>query len=89
MNTEELDSITANIYADPMHYEDPQCLPDLLKKAITEVGAVAVDPQHPAAAWAADLLRALELRAVSGIPFGEPREPRYLETLDEYERTGR
>lgn len=87
MNTEELESITANIYADPMHYEDPQCLPDLLKKAVDTLGAIATGKDSPEVAAAA--LRDMSLRAVSGIPFGEPQEPRYLETLDEYERTGR
>jgi hypothetical protein len=87
MNTEELEDIRANIYADPMHYEDPQCLPDLLKKAVDTLGAIATGTDSPQVA--AKALRDMSIRAASGIPFGEPAERLYETTLDEDERTGR
>jgi hypothetical protein len=70
-----------------MHYEDPQCLPQMFHKVVTEVGEVAVDPGNASSGWASELLRALALRAKSGIPFGEPQEPSYFDVLDEDERT--
>lgn len=38
--------------------------------------------------WAKDLLREVQLRATSKVPYGEPREPAYMDVLDEDERRG-
>lgn len=82
MNSDELSAIRADIYA--WDRDDRDCLPQLFAKALayTEARAVAGDPQ------AIQTLRVMAARSTSGIPFGEPQEPRYLETLDELERTG-
>lgn len=86
MNPEELDSIRADIYANPLHLDDPQCLPDLLKKAVDTLSAIAVGDATPEVA--AGVLRDMAFRAQSGIPFGEPDGWSYETTLDEAERTG-
>lgn len=89
MNQDQLEDVRADIYAEP--WKDPQLFPDLLHKAITELGIVAtggvllVDrpgtnpagfaidcEDSPMQKWAADLLRRMQDRARSGVPFGEP-----------------
>lgn len=80
---------------------DPSLLPELLQKVLTEITAVAsgatikVDPfllidcsANPMGLWAEALLCDLHQRAITGIPFGEPREPRFWDTLDTDERGG-
>lgn len=78
---------------------DPPLQADLLKAALVELrdladGGIVIDNTgavhivHEAQAWAWQLLLALQRRAVTGVPFGEPAEPAYLDTLDEAERTG-
>lgn len=80
MNADEYEEIRADIWAEP--WKDPSLFPDLLNRAVTELGALAVgDPYGVAAdpqAWAATLLRNLGARAKCGIPFDEPTdEPPY------------
>jgi hypothetical protein len=76
MKPAELDEIRQCIWAEP--WKDPSLFPDLLNRAVTELGAVAVAETglgyrcEDAERWAADLLRKLGDRARSGIPFGEP-----------------
>lgn len=54
---------------------DTQVGTDILDLLLTEIERVAlgasVGNKHPLA-WASDLLRAVQLRAISGVPFGEP-----------------
>lgn len=88
MNQEQLEDVRADIYAEP--WKDPQLFPDLLHKAITELGTVATGgvlcvgrdgdvprlaidcEDSPIQEWASDLLRRMQDRARSGVPFGEP-----------------
>jgi len=84
MTPDQLEDVKADIYAEP--WKDPQLFPDLLHKAITELGELATGdhsnctPGHmcqlpggpEARRWAADLLRRMQGRARSGVPFGEP-----------------
>jgi hypothetical protein len=86
VNQDQLEDVRADIYAEP--WKDPQLFPDLLHKAITELGHLAADTrcalrqvedENPCliwpevvAEWAASLLRDLQHRARSGVPFGEP-----------------
>ena len=86
MNADELAQLQADIYANPMHHDDRQCLPDLLKKAVSTLGAIATGEAPAAAADRA--LRDMAFRAQSGIPFGEPDGWSYETVLDETERTG-
>ena len=86
MNLEELESVRADIYANPLHLDDPQCLPDLLKKAVDTLSAIAAGGATPDVA--ARALRDMAFRAQSGIPFGEPDGWSYETVLDEAERTG-
>lgn len=87
MTLDELAGIQADIYANPLHHDDPQCLPDLLKKAVDTLGAIATGEAPSAVADRA--LRDMAFRAQSGIPFGEPDGWSYETVLDETERTGR
>lgn len=82
MKPAELDEIRQTIWAEP--WKDQQLFPDLLTRAVTELGRIATgDPvrsnttgwhhfNDAYADWAADLLRTLGDRARTGIPFGEP-----------------
>lgn len=56
-------------------FDDPQLAPDLLNKALTELGRVATYQGTVDAEWATGVLQQLHHRAVSGIPYNEPREP--------------
>jgi hypothetical protein len=87
MNPGELAGVRADIFANPLHLDDPQCLPDLLKKAVDTLSAIATGEATPDVA--ADVLRDMAFRAQSGIPFGEPDSWPYETTLDELERTDR
>ena len=79
MTPDELEEIRADIWAEP--WKDPSLFPDLLNRAVTELGKAATGgiPDPVAPVWAATLLRILQRRAKSGIPFGEPPpdEPPY------------
>lgn len=76
MTRDELEEIRADIWAEP--WKDPSLFPDLLNKAVAELGLVATNPDmNPAVTrsvqfWAERVLRALHGRARSGVPFGEP-----------------
>ena len=63
--------------------EDRTLYPQLLAKTLTELQRRARGDE-----WARSLLEQLHHRAVSGVEYGEPREPRFMETLDELERGG-
>lgn len=67
----ELSEIRRGIYADPMHFDDPGCIPDMFKRAVDVLGRKALAGDEEAA----QTLRDLQVRAESGIPFGEPQEP--------------
>lgn len=87
MTEEELSTIRSDIYADPLHFnDDPQCMPDLLAKAVDTLGSIATGEAPPQVA--AKALRDMAFRSTSGIPFGEPAAWAYEDTLDESERTG-
>jgi hypothetical protein len=92
VNQDQLEDVRADIYAEP--WKDPQLFPDLLHKAITELGHMATStcwcypggcspdsyegpqrdcPLHGEPCyWASELLRQMQDRARSGVPFGEP-----------------
>jgi len=81
-----IDEIKADIYTRATErrageYADPQLLPDLLNRVLTELTALAEDEDVvlaedliPAGDWAANLLTLLHERATTGVPFGEPPE---------------
>lgn len=72
LTPDELAAIKADIYADPLLFsDDRQVMPDLLKKAIDTLGVLALAGHE----GAADGLRDLQGRVLSGVPFGEPQEP--------------
>lgn len=76
MTPDQLEDVRADIYAEP--WKDPQLFPDLLHKAITEIGKVATgqldefEREDRPDEWAAKLLREMQERARRGVPFGEP-----------------
>lgn len=63
---------------------DPTLLPQLLDKLFAEISGLALDPDQPASVrpftrvdpavqyWAVSLLRNVQVRAISRIPYGEP-----------------
>lgn len=86
MTPDQVEDVRTDVYAEP--WKDPQLFPDLLHKAITELGHLATDTRcalmpiedanqrliwpEVVAEWAAQLLREMQERARSGVPFGEP-----------------
>ena len=72
LTPDELAAIKADIYADPLLFsDDRQVMPDLLKKAIDTLGVLALAGHEGAAQG----LRDLQGRVLSGVPFGTPQEP--------------
>lgn len=80
--------------------EDPPVTMEILFRLLDELGHVATEgrsritnyfPLCHTRLWAEDVLRDVHLRATSKVPYGEPREPDYLQydVLDLDERSGR
>ena len=82
MTPDQFEDVRADIWAEP--WKDPQLFPDCLNFVVTELGKSATEDWSAApsqalrdvgplvAAWAEDLLKKLQQRARSGVPFDEP-----------------
>lgn len=80
MNAAELQEIRDEIWTEP--WKDPQLFHDLLNHVVNLLGELAIDPSreglydpirpYEVTEWATGVLRELEARAKSGVPFNEP-----------------